>query len=69
MNPLFNQMQGQRGQQGGIAGMIQKFNQFRQQFTGDPEQEVQRLLQSGKMSQEQLNQLQADARALQSFFQ
>lgn len=69
MNPLFNQMQGQRGQQGGMAGMIQKFNQFRQQFTGDPEQEVQRLLQSGKMSQEQLNQLQADARALQSFFQ
>ena len=37
--------------------MIQKFNEFRQNFTGDPKQMVQQLLQSGRMSQSQYNQL------------
>ncbi len=45
--------------QGGfnIAGMISQFNQFRQNFQGDPKQIVQQLLQSGQMSQAQYNQL------------
>lgn len=38
--------------------MIQAFNQFRQSFTGDPKQEVERLVRSGRISQNQLNQLQ-----------
>ena len=38
--------------------MIQAFNQFRQSFSGDPEQEVRKLVASGKISQQQLNQLQ-----------
>ena len=37
--------------------MLQKFNEFRQSFTGDPKQMVQQLLQSGRMSQSQYNQL------------
>ena len=41
--------------------MIQQFNQFRQSFHGDPEAEVKRLLQSGRMNQQQLNQLQSMA--------
>lgn len=45
--------------------MIQQFNQFRQQFQGDPQQEVMKLLQSGRMNQSQLNQLQAMAQQFQ----
>ena len=37
--------------------MIQKFNQFKQQFQNqDPQKMVQQLLDSGKMSQEQFKQ-------------
>lgn len=37
--------------------LIQKFNEFRQNFTGDPKQMVQQLLQSGRMNQQTYNQL------------
>jgi hypothetical protein len=46
--------------------MLQQFQQFRQSFQGDPKAEVEKLLQSGKMSQQQLNQLQQMARMFQS---
>lgn len=46
--------------------MIQQFNQFKNSFTGDPKQAVMNLLQSGQMSQDQLNQLQAMAKQFQS---
>lgn len=36
--------------------MLQKFNQFRQMFKGDPQQQVQQMLNSGKISQAQYNQ-------------
>lgn len=45
--------------------MIQQFMQFKQQFQGDPKAEVMKLLQSGKMNQQQLNQLQSAASAFQ----
>lgn len=38
--------------------MIQQFAQFKNSFSGDPQREVQKLLQSGQMNQSQLNQLQ-----------
>lgn len=41
--------------------MLQQFQQFKQSFQGDPQQEVQKLLSSGRMNQNQLNQLQAMA--------
>lgn len=56
------QMPGPIGQ---FQKMMQQFQQFRANFQGDPKQEVQKLLQSGKMSQEQLNQLQAMAKQFQ----
>ena len=37
--------------------MIQRFNEFRQNFTGDPKEKVQDLLNSGQMTQEQFSQL------------
>ena len=45
--------------------MIQAFNQFRQSFTGNPEQEVKKLVASGKINQQQLNQLQSMATEFQ----
>ena len=46
--------------------MMQQFQQFRQTFQGDPKAEVEKLLQSGKMSQQQLNQLQQMAKMFQN---
>ena len=45
--------------------MIQQFNQFKQTFNGDPKQEVMRMLQSGQISQTQLNQIQQTAMQFQ----
>ena len=68
-NPLFQAMGGGKmpGPMGQFQQIVQQFNQFRANFQGDPQQEVQKLLQSGKMSQQQLAQLQAMARQFQQF--
>ena len=42
------------GQQ--INPIIQRFQQFRQSFNGNPQQQVQQMLNSGKISQAQYNQ-------------
>ena len=51
-NPLFQML----GQQSPMNGIIQQFNRFRQMFRGDPRQQVQDLLNSGKITQQQYNQ-------------
>lgn len=68
-NPLFNALGGSKmpGAMGQFQQMMQQFQQFRNNFQGDPKQEVEKLLQSGKMSQQQLNQLQAMAQQFQAF--
>ncbi len=69
-NPLFQAFGGNAQQMGGPMGnmmqMMQQFNQFRQGFHGDAKAEVMKLLQSGRMNQQQLNQLQAMASQFQS---
>lgn len=55
-NPLFNQMNN---------NIITEFKRFCDSFKGDPKAEVERLLQTGQMTQEQFNQLQAMAMQLQ----
>jgi hypothetical protein len=67
MNPLFNMFGGQPNPQMFPLGMIQQFNQFRQMFQGDPRQQVQNLLNSGQMTQEQFNQLSSMAQMFQQF--
>ena len=57
-NPLFNALGGGMPQGNGLMQMIQQFMQFKQNFKGDPKDEVQKMLQSGKISQQQLNQVQ-----------
>lgn len=50
-----------------INKLMQDFNAFKQNFKGDPRQEVERLLQSGQMTQQQLNELQQTANFLKQF--
>lgn len=45
--------------------MIQQFNNFKNNFHGDAQAEVQRLMQSGKMTQSQFNKLQRTASVFQ----
>lgn len=57
-NLLFNALGGGIPQGNGPMQMIQQFMQFKQNFKGDPKAEVEKMLQSGKISQQQLNQVQ-----------
>ena len=67
-NPFLQALGGGQmpGPMGQFQRMIQQLNQFRSTFQGDPKAEVEKLLQSGKMSQQQLNKLQAMAKQIQS---
>ena len=58
-NPFFGAM-------GGGNGFMQMVQQFKANFQGDPKSEVEKLLQSGKLTQQQLNQLQQMAKQFQS---
>ena len=66
MNPLFNVLNGGMQPQNPMMNMITQLNQFRQTFQGNPKQQVQQLLNSGKMSQEQFNQLSRMATQIQN---
>lgn len=60
MNPLYQQMNNVPQN-----NIIQRFQQFRRQFSGNPQQQVQQLLNSGKVSQEQYNKAVQMAQQLQ----
>ena len=45
--------------------MIQKFMEFKKNFRGNPQEEVQKMLQSGQITQQQLDQAQQMARQFQ----
>lgn len=66
-NPLFNLLNG--GRNNGPGNVLQQFQQFKKQMQGvNPQEEVQKLLQSGKISQEQLNKAQQMAQQMQGLF-
>lgn len=62
MNPLFQQMMPQMPQN----NVIQRFMQFRQQLRGDPREQVQQLLNSGRITQAQYDQAVQTANQLRS---
>lgn len=70
-NPFMSALGG--GQMPGPVGqfqrMMQQFQQFKANFHGDPKAEVEKLLQSGSLTQQQLNQLQQMAKQLQILMQ
>ena len=51
-NALFNQFGMQNNQ---LEQLAQQAREFRKQFSGNPRQEVERLLQTGAMSQKDFN--------------
>ncbi|MBO5740145.1 MAG: hypothetical protein J6R52_03695 [Alphaproteobacteria bacterium] len=55
-NPLFNALNGQQAQNGGMSDFMDEFKRL-QQTVKNPRQEVERLLQSGAMSQQDFNRL------------
>lgn len=65
-NPLFNALGGGMPQGNGPMQMIQQFMQFKQNFKGNPKAEVEKMLQSGRISQQQLNQVQQMAGQFQN---
>lgn len=52
-NPLFNMFG--NSQFGQMSNLVQNFQQFKSQFKGDPRAQVQQMLNSGQISQEQYN--------------
>ena len=64
-NQLFNMLGGQQ-QMNPMTNLVNQLNQFRQSFSGDPKQQVQQLLNSGRMSQSQYNQLSQMATQIQN---
>lgn len=46
--------------------MIQQFMKFQQDFKGNPQAEVMKMISSGKINQQQLNQLQGMASQFQN---
>lgn len=65
MNNPFSVLGGQNPL-GNFGQMVQQFQQFKATFQGDPKAEVEKLLQSGQLTQQQLDQLQGMARRFQS---
>lgn len=63
MSSLFNDFNSNKMNQ--MNNFLNQFNQFRSTFSGNPEQQVKQLIQSGRMSQEQFNQLAQTANQLQ----
>lgn len=69
-NPLFNMLGnggGNFGPFGNMANFMQQFNQFKQNFQGDPKAQVQQMLNSGQITQEQFNQMANMATQIQKY--
>lgn len=61
-NPLFKQFGNPYG------GMVEQFNKFAHQIQGNPQEQVQQLLNSGKVTQAQYNAAVQKANAIRSIF-
>ena len=62
-NPIFNALGGNMP----ANNILAQFQQFRQQMQGkNPHEEINKLLQSGAISQQELNQVQQMAQQFQS---
>ena len=55
INPLIGGKVQKPNPMNNFQQMMQQFNQFRQNFQGNPQEQIQQLMNSGKISQEQYN--------------
>lgn len=72
-NNLYNQLNNSQSQNFGnnfnnLQNIMNEFTKFKNSFQGDPKQMVQQLLQNGKMSQSQYNQLSQMALQFKNLF-
>ena len=67
-NPFFNALGGRQMPMNKFPQLLQQFKQFKASFKGDPKAEVEKMLQSGKISQDQLNKIQSMANQFQGLF-
>lgn len=66
-NPLFQALGGNMGGMNPqFQNLVQRFRQFKSTFQGNPQQEIQKMLQNGKITQQQLNQAQVFAQQFQA---
>lgn len=66
-NPLFNMLGGNRPSVNpNLTQFMNEFNRFKSGFKGDARSEIQRLLNTGQMTQEQYNRLSQMAQQLMS---
>ena len=65
-NPIFNAMM-QNTPLVGMQNLIQQYRQFRETFQGDPQQKIQEMLNSGQITQAQINQARSMATEFQKF--
>ena len=65
-NPIFNAMM-QNTPLGGMQNLIQQYRQFRETFQGDPQQKIQEIMNSGQITQAQINQARSMATEFQKF--
>lgn len=61
-NPLYSMMNNQPN------NLIQRFQQFQRMFKGNPQEQVQQLLNSGRVTQDQYNKAVQMANQLQKTF-
>ena len=59
-----NRMYKQFGQQNGMNNMVNQIKDFQKSFKGDPQQQLNSLLNSGKIPQNALNQAQQMAKPI-----
>ena len=65
-NPLYKQMQGQ--QMNPMQGFMQRFQQFRKAVNGNPQEQIQQLMNAGKVNQEQYNSAYQTAQQIMRMF-
>lgn len=63
MNPLYQSMMNKSQ-----PDIVRQFNQFRQNFKGNPQEQVQSLLNSGKITQAQYNEAVRKANMIKGMF-
>ena len=65
-NPLFNMLG--NNQNNNMNGIMRQFQQFKNNFKGDPRQQIQQMLNNGQITQEQFNRAVQMAQQFQKLF-
>lgn len=65
-NPIFNAMM-QNTPMGNVQNLMNQYRQFCQTFQGDPQQKIQEMLNSGQITQAQVDQARNMATQFQKF--